>query len=59
MKKRMVKMESLFTSTCQFSKSHTHLDGKPRGTEEKGRRERKRETGWDEGMNSNEFILIL
>ena len=57
MKKMMVKMESLFTSTCQFSKSSLNEEK----LEERRRRERKRrrEIGWDEGMNSNEFILIL
>ena len=46
MKKRMVKMESLFTSTCQLSQSSLNEEK----LEERRRRERKRrrEIGWDE-----------
>ena len=47
----MKKMKFLFTITCQLSKSHTHLDGKPRGTEEKGRRKRERGAGMMNELN--------
>ena len=53
----MVKMEPS-SQALDNSLNHTL---KEENVEERRRRERKRrrETGWDEGMNSNEFIFIL
>ena len=53
----MVKMKPS-SQALDNSPNHTL---KEENVEERKRRERKRrgETGWDEGMNSNEFILIL